>query len=1196
MPPRLIDIGINLTDPMFRGLYHGKQAHVDDLAQVLFRSKRAGVDRMIVTAGNLSDCKEALDLVKNQDGLFMTIGCHPTRCSEFESHPDGPEGYFNALKAYLDNPETKGKVVAIGECGLDYDRLHFCPKETQQKYFERQFDLAESTRLPMFLHNRNTGEDFGKLVKQHRSKFTHGVVHSFTGSVEEMQHYLDLGLYIGINGCSLKTEENLKVAVSVPLDRLMLETDGPWCDIRPTHASFKHLSKMTPEQQAMYSPPSKKKEKFESGLMVKNRNEPCTMGQVLHVMADLHGMDPDTLADIVYKNTTKVFFPDGAEDSVQPTKLAQRMKKDGGSSTTNGDSKKLKGSRSTLWGTANVDGFGVYGVGDHGDEQDENKDTGNTDPVPAPRKRKSGGASGGGAKIGGAEVKTKQPREDTPSKKQKSGTTTPNPPVNTAFLNYFNKVHVNDLKKPKGLASPSSIPTPSPPSAPPRTTSDAQSTKSLKEMFDLPPPPSSLRPKEAPTETSLREAAKRAIIESIDLTNETPPSSENSSPPDSESAPQETEEKNNNVTKFTTSMNEPGMDEPLTDMMDVDDDVPARSTPVQRKKAPTKPRSKAATSKKSFLKEESGESPKITPAKGSGTKKRKPVTIDEQGLETKVDDASETPKEDPPKEDPPKNRTVLEFFKFQPMLEVKVADAPQHKASSGTTIGEKSQLATTKAAAKEENQDRTLMYSCPQSHPSKPVTPSSFFAIESTMTTPVDETLKEDIKEVFMEEPAPLADEVLSPSQSEKPAQPQRRRLVRASQLQHNYNETSGIKSARRRIAPKKHKQDAGAERDTDSLPESEAVPEPESEPEAAHLAKSRHFFKSYFGSTSSLPSIPKVPTEPVPEPDGESKVFDLGVTRPAQKTYSKKSAPVMKKKVQKKRSAFSGSDESGSDRDSRSDDDLSDFEIKENEKPDPNQKSISSMFAKAPPRPAWALPTVKSEPRREVTPLSQSLLSGGLVNMGNTCYLNSVLQALRNTAGCTDTLYLMMQRILELAEERGRNLNSGVYRWRIFEQVVTIFQELDQRERRSEADQIYERAYCPKQIIETLRGGKSQFNTSGQQDAPEFLLYLISHFDDIQKSTQRMAARAAAVQKPDTEMGIQIENEVAPLTAPSIMTTPSTSTSSTSSALFSCSTASTVATSSSSVWEPVNDLFQISTERVQVCDKCNKVTTRDDR
>ncbi|KAF9111527.1 TatD DNase [Mortierella sp. AM989] len=200
MPPRLIDIGINLTDPMFRGLYHGKQVHANDLAQVLNRAKQAGVDRMIVTAGNVADCKEALELVRVHDGLFMTVGCHPTRCSEFESHSDGPEGYFNELKAMLDNPEAKRKIVAIGECGLDYDRLHFCPKETQLKYFERQFELAEATGLPMFLHDRNTGSDFGKLISKHRSRFTNGVVHSFTGTLEEMQYYLDLGLYIGING------------------------------------------------------------------------------------------------------------------------------------------------------------------------------------------------------------------------------------------------------------------------------------------------------------------------------------------------------------------------------------------------------------------------------------------------------------------------------------------------------------------------------------------------------------------------------------------------------------------------------------------------------------------------------------------------------------------------------------------------------------------------------------------------------------------------------------------------------------------------------------------------------------------------------------------------------------------------------------------------------------------------------------
>ncbi|KAF8948536.1 TatD DNase [Haplosporangium gracile] len=1208
MPPRLIDIGINLTDPMFRGLYNGKQAHVDDLAQVLFRSKRAGVDRMIVTGGNLSDCKEALDLVKNHDGLFMTVGCHPTRCSEFESHADGPEGYFNALKAYLDNPETKGKVVAIGECGLDYDRLHFCPKETQQKYFERQFDLAESTCLPMFLHNRNTGEDFGKLVTQHRSRFTHGVVHSFTGSVEEMQQYLDLGLYIGINGCSLKTEENLKVAVSVPLDRLMLETDGPWCDIRPTHASFKHLSKMTPEQQAMYSPPSKKKEKFESGLMVKNRNEPCTMGQVLHVMADLHGMDPDTLADIVYRNTTKVFFPDR---SVHPTKLAQRMKKDDGSSTTNGDPKKRKGPFNTLWGSTDFDGYGVNGVGDHSDEQDEGKDSGNIDPAPTPRKRKSREANGG-TKIGGVEVKTRQLQEDTPSKKQKSGTAPPNPPVNSAFVNFFNKVQVNDIKKPKESASPSSMPASSPHSASPQTVSASQPAKSLKEMFDR--STSSLRPQETPTDIDPQEGAEKANIESIDLTCQASSSSGKFKPLDSEPAPREARKKNDSVTKTSTSMNEPSVAEPVSEMMDVDDDEPAQSTPVKSKKFSTKSRSKATKSKKVATNDELEENPRTAPAKGSGTKKRKPVTTDKQGSETKFEDAAEAPKEDPPKEDPPKNRSVLEFFKFQPKSEVKVAGTPQDKAAAGTTISGEAELATTKITTKgDQDQDQTPMYSRPRSHSSKPVTPSFSASVKSTITTPADESLKEDTKEVVLEEPAALVDEASSLSGSEKPSQPRRRRLVRASHLQRTYNESSGsdeeqeglVQTARKRRVPNERKQDDGTGRDTDPLPESEPEPETEPEQELAHVAASRQLFKSYFGSTSSLPLTPKVPKELVSEANNETKCFDLGVARPAQKTYSKKPAPVLKKKAQRKRSAFSGSDEPGSDRDSRSDDDLSDFEIKVDEKPDPNQKSISSMFAKAPPRPTWALPVVKPERRKELTSQSQSLLSGGLVNVGNTCYLNSVLQALRNTPGCTDTLYLMMRRILKSAELTGRDLKSGTYKWRIFEQVITTFHDLDNREGRSAADQIYERSLCPKQIIETLRGGKSQFNTSGQQDVPEFLLYLISHFDDIQKAAQRMGAKAEVMLKVnvgiETETEIETKTATSTLPATSIVTSRSSSASSSSSnsSLFSYSTTSSTTTTtitSAANWEPVNDLFQISTERVQVCAKCNKVTIKNDR
>ncbi|KAL1935722.1 hypothetical protein VTP01DRAFT_4862 [Rhizomucor pusillus] len=312
---KLIDIGANLTDGMFRGVYRGKQAHADDLHLVLERAKNAGVKRIIVTGTNLAESKEAIDIIKEHKGapsLYSTVGCHPTRCEEFENDQDGPQGYLEKLaKVIQDHPEH---VVAIGECGLDYDRLIFCPKEVQKKYFQVQFDLAEKTKLPLFLHNRNTDGDFYEMVRANRHRFTNGVVHSFTGTVEEMKKLLELDLYIGVNGCSLKTEENLAAVKEIPLDRIMLETDAPWCEIRPTHASYKYLANLSKEEQAVYSPPQKKKEKFEMGSMVKNRCEPCAMGLVLHVVAAIHGLNPQELAEKVYENTCRVFFPKESVD------------------------------------------------------------------------------------------------------------------------------------------------------------------------------------------------------------------------------------------------------------------------------------------------------------------------------------------------------------------------------------------------------------------------------------------------------------------------------------------------------------------------------------------------------------------------------------------------------------------------------------------------------------------------------------------------------------------------------------------------------------------------------------------------------------------------------------------------------------------------------------------------------------------
>lgn len=172
----------------------------------------------------------------------------------------------------IDDGRKSGGLVAFGEFGLDYDRLHYCSKSMQVHSFSSQLTLAASLspQLPLFLHSRAAHADFvaclkaafgDKLEKLERG----GVVHSFTGTAEEMAELMDLGLYIGLNGCSFKTAENCEVARVVRLDRLMLETDGPWCEVRPSHEGWKYLVEMDKrergrererEREAAQSPPS----------------------------------------------------------------------------------------------------------------------------------------------------------------------------------------------------------------------------------------------------------------------------------------------------------------------------------------------------------------------------------------------------------------------------------------------------------------------------------------------------------------------------------------------------------------------------------------------------------------------------------------------------------------------------------------------------------------------------------------------------------------------------------------------------------------------------------------------------------------------------------------------------------------------------------------------------------------------------
>jgi TatD DNase family protein len=334
---RFTDIAVNLTDAMFQGVYRGKRLHPPDLAAVLDRALARGVRRIVITGTDLPDSRRALELARaiNRSGahpglrLFSTVGLHPTQtAAELEPPPAAGEpppaeggggapaapapapqrpdaaAYEAALLALARDGMTDGTVVFVGECGLDGDRLHYAPLAVQLRHFPMHLRLARATGLPLFLHDRASDGALLRLVAEGGGlPPAGGVVHSFTGTPDEVEAILAVpGLRIGLNGCGLKTPANLAAAARIPLSRLLLETDAPWCGIKASSAAMAHVA----AQGGAAAAGARRPEKWDEGCMVRDRNEPCAVLQVAEVYAALTGAGLREVAEAAEKNADEL--------------------------------------------------------------------------------------------------------------------------------------------------------------------------------------------------------------------------------------------------------------------------------------------------------------------------------------------------------------------------------------------------------------------------------------------------------------------------------------------------------------------------------------------------------------------------------------------------------------------------------------------------------------------------------------------------------------------------------------------------------------------------------------------------------------------------------------------------------------------------------------------------------------------------
>ena len=257
----IADIACNFTSDRFD----------NDLDEVINQAIVNNITKFGLICSRLSDIEKLLEIYNRYSkDMFFTIGVHPHHANEIN------EEYLKKLKEVINNNNPH----AIGETGLDFFR-NLSTYEEQIYAFEEQIKIAIDTNKPLFLHQRDSHDDFIKILRKYSSDINKSVVHCFTGTKEQLNDYLELDCYIGVTGwiCDAKRNVELRKTIkNIPLERLMIETDCP------------------------YLIPKNLEEKPKN-----NRNEPTYLNHIANEVATLMKKDINDIREKTYKTSLSFF-------------------------------------------------------------------------------------------------------------------------------------------------------------------------------------------------------------------------------------------------------------------------------------------------------------------------------------------------------------------------------------------------------------------------------------------------------------------------------------------------------------------------------------------------------------------------------------------------------------------------------------------------------------------------------------------------------------------------------------------------------------------------------------------------------------------------------------------------------------------------------------------------------------------------